>query len=230
MQAISKKQKTAVLFVVWILLLIGAWFVAPFLLEDVVKGKMYITHIAIPPRISSKELEQNKSDIKDTQKRIAQAKLKGATDQVFDLYLHMATALEALGQNAKAYQYVEALLAHDQKNKEAVFHKALLSESLAVISDATTAWRTAIELDPQNSASYQHLADITELQAHDPQATNGIYVEGLVRAGNAPPLMRTYAQFLERQGQKSTALLYWKALVGKDSKDEDAQNHVRALE
>jgi len=51
-----------------------------------------------------------------------------------------------------------------------------------------------------------------------------------VRAGNPPGLMRSYAQFLERIGERGTARLYWKALADKDPSDTDAKHHLQYLE
>ncbi|MDP2630151.1 MAG: hypothetical protein Q8P56_01965 [Candidatus Uhrbacteria bacterium] len=228
MKPLSKKSKTAILFVVWVALLAGAWFCAPAFLQVALKSQAYVTHISSIPKDSDRT-QSARGDIANLQKDIMKAKLKGANDQVVDLYLQMSDRLEALGQSAKAHQYVSAVIAHDPQNKEAFFRKASLLESLAPASDALAAWRVAIERDPTRSTSYEHLASMTEYVLNDPQQASGIYVEGLVRGGNATALMRSYADFLERQGLKSTALLYWQALEQKDPKDEEAKNHVRAL-
>ena len=222
--------KTAILFIVWVFLLIGAWFVAPLFLRTVLKSQAYVTHILPSSNLSDTQRNQARDDIKNLQKTIAQEKLKGANVRVIDLNLQIGARLAALGHNAKAFQYISTVLTHDSQNKEALFHKAYLFETLALPSDALDAWRTAIERDPQNSTSYEHLATIMERVISDPQQANGIYIEGLVRGGNAISLMRPYANFLERQGENTTALLYWKAISQKDPTDENAKNHVQALE
>jgi len=187
-------------------------------------------HMVPSPQSPLKEQDKVRDDIKNLQKSIAQEKLKGANDRVIDLTLAIGERLEALGHHARAYEYVSTVLMHDPQNKEALFRKASLLETLALPSDALDAWRTAIERDPQNSTSYEHLAIIMERVLRDPQQANGIYVEGLVRGGSALTLMRPYANFLERQGENTTALLYWKAILQKDPTDENAKNHVQALE
>lgn len=228
MENVSKKQKTAIFFVVWIALLAGAWFSAPTFLQSVLKIQSYVLHVTASPKDTGAS-NRARTDIADLQKNIEKAKLKGANDQVIDLYLQLSSRLEALRQSAKAYQYVSAVLMSNPQNSEALFQKATLFESLTPPSDALAAWRVAIERDPTRSASYEHLAKMTEYMLGDPQQAGGIYVEGLVRGGNATSLMRAYADFLERQGERGTALLYWKALEQKNPNDEDVKNHVRAL-
>ncbi|MBI4600025.1 hypothetical protein HY732_03820 [Candidatus Uhrbacteria bacterium] len=230
MLLLSKKQKTAILFLVWATFLVGAWFASPVVVRAVLRSQSYITHSIGPSRISGGEYAQARADIIRLLKDSARAKMKGARDEVVDLYLQAATRLEALGQYAKAYQYVAPILVHDPKNGKALFQKAVLFESLAPTAGALDAWRAVLDRDPTENAAYEHLATMTEYAARDFSQANGIYVEGLVRGGNAPSLMRAYADFLERQGEKSTALLYWKALAQRSPDDENAQNHVRALE
>lgn len=228
MEPLSKKQKTAIFFVIWIVLLVGAWFSAPAFLQGALKVQSYVSHIASSPKDASAS-KQARADVTDLQKNIEKAKLKGANDQVVDLYLQLSSRLQILGQSAKAYRYVSAVLMSDPQNSEALFQKAILFESLTPSSDALVAWRVAIERDPTRSAPYEHLASMTEHVLGDPQQAGGIYVEGLVRGGSATSLMRAYADFLERQGEKGTALLYWQALEQKNPNDEEAKNHVRAL-
>ncbi len=228
MNNISKKSKTAIFFVVWVALLVGAWFCAPAFLQSALNVQSYVMNVSSLPKDADAS-KQARVDITDLQKNIERAKLKGANDQVIDLYLQLGSRLEVLGYSAKAYRYVSAALMSNPQNNEALFQKAVLFESLTPPSSALVAWRAVIERDPTRSASYEHLANMTEYVLNDYQQANGIYVEGLVRGGNSLALMRSYADFLERQGQKSTALLYWQAIAQKDPKDENAQNHVRAL-
>lgn len=230
MEVSRKKWKIPLIAGIWVVLLAGAWFASPFLLRLAIQSKAYVTHIVTKSTLSDKERTISYTDFVTTLKRIREEKLNGHLDRVADLYRDEGSYLETLGHTAKAYSLYTRVLMRDPNNTDAQFHRATLYETLGMYSDALDAWRTAIERDPGRSASYEHLARITETIFSDPEKANGIYVEGLVRGGNAIALMRSYAVFLERQGQQSTALLYWKAVVQKDPSDEQAQVHVRALE
>jgi len=230
MEPLSKKNKTALLFVVWIALLAVAWFAAPPFLRIALKSTAYVSAIARPEKISQQDFDRARADIAELQKKAWKARLSGDINGFIDFSIQLGVRLEAAGQYAKAYQQYAHILARDPRNAAALWHKASVSEKLAVTSDALDAWRAAIESDPQNSSSYERLANVTERVLHDSQQANGIYVEGLVRGGNAVSLMRLYADFLERQGETHTALLYWKAITEKDPTDANAQNHLRALE
>ncbi|MDP2630651.1 MAG: hypothetical protein Q8P56_04540, partial [Candidatus Uhrbacteria bacterium] len=117
MESFSKKSKTAILFVVWVALLAGAWFCAPAFLQVALKSQAYVTHISSTPK-DSDNAGSARADIANLQKDIVKAKLKGANEQVFDLYLQLSSRLETVGQKAKAYQYVSAILTRDPQNSE----------------------------------------------------------------------------------------------------------------
>jgi tetratricopeptide (TPR) repeat protein len=230
MEPISKKQKIAILLVVWAALIAGAWFLSPLLSRRAMQSAAYVTHIRTEGTMSPEDRAGAFEKIRALERTVAEEKLAGNNDRVFDLYREIGHTFEDLGQNAKAYAYYARVLAHDPKQSDALFHTASLFEALGLHSEALDAWRVAIENDPGNSAAYERLALVAETVFYDYQKASGVYVEGLVRAQNAVSLMRAYALFLERRGEEATALLYWKSIAQKDPTDTQARDHVRALE
>lgn len=229
MKPLNRKKKTVIQLFAWLCVLGVVWFATPLILRSSFRGAAFASHIFVPVKLDQKTIGQLQQDMVRKNKQLADEKKKGNTN-ISDIQLALGIDAEELGAFGKSYMYYQAVIARDSRNPSAWAHLGSLYESMALYGDAASAWRQSIELDPSNAIVYDRLADLNENHFKDTEKAGGLYVEGLVRAGNPSGLMRSYAQFLERIGEKGTAKLYWKALADKDPRDTDAQHHLQSLE
>ncbi len=226
---LANKRQTITLLCVWAALLGAAWFASPALTRSVIRLSAALPHRAVVSELSREERGKTKEEIDAFKKKIFKKKQRGDTSVTQDI-LELAIRYEKLGAYWMAQRDLFAILRRDSTNAQARTHLSRVLEGLTLYSDAAESWRATIELDPKNPSHYARLAYVFERRFNDSFGANGIYVEGLVRSGNTPELMRSYALFLERIGEKGTALLYWKALLEKEPGDTSVQNRIIDLE
>lgn len=226
---LANKRQTVTLFLVWVTLLGVAWFASPALVRSVLRLSAALPHRAVVVELSREEREKTKDEIDALKEKIFTKKQHGDTGVTQDI-LELAIRYEKLGAYWMAQAHLAGIIRRDGTNAQAWTHLSRVLEGLTLYSDAAESWRTTIELDPKNPSHYARLAYVFDRRFNDSFGANGIYVEGLVRSGNTPELMRSYALFLERIGEKNTALLYWKALLEKEPGDTSIQDRISDLE
>lgn len=226
---LSNRKTTITFFLIWTVLVIAAWFMTPVLLRNAIRLAAVLPHRSVAVELPDNSRTQLMVELVDLKKELAEKKLRGE-NVPGQLILDIGIRYETLGALWKAYPYVLLATRREPTNTSAWAHLASVQESMTLYQPAVGAWREAIERDPKNALFYERLAYLNDRWLNDDFTANGVYLEGLVRAGNPPGLMRTYAQFLEEVGEYNTALLYWKALQEKDPQDTTIQEHIRALE
>lgn len=226
---LANKRQTVTLFLVWAALLGAAWFASPVLVRSVLRLSAALPHRAVVVELSDEERKKTRDEIDTLKEKIFSKKQRGDISVTQDI-LELAIRYEKLGAYWMAQAHLAGILNRDRTNAQARMHLSRVLEGLTLYSDAAESWRTTIELDPKNPSHYARLAYVFDRRFNDSFGANGIYVEGLVRSGNTPELMRSYALFLERIGENNTALLYWKALLEKEPGDTSVQDRIRDLE
>lgn len=226
---LSNRRKTITFFIIWAMLVIVAWFATPTMLRNAIRLAAVLPHRAVSAELSGENRAQMMKELADFKKELSAKKLRGESVSG-QLILDIGIRYETLGALWKAYPYVLHATRREPTNASAWSHLASLRESMTLYRPAADAWREAIERDPKNALFYERLAYLHDHWLNDDFTANGVYLEGLVRAGNPPGLMSTYAQFLEEIGENNTALLYWKALREKDPLDTEIQKHITNLE
>lgn len=226
---LANKRQTVTLLLVWAALLAAAWFASPAFMRSALRLSASLPHRAVTSELSVDDRAATRVEINDLRKKIFSKKQQGDTS-VTDDALELAIRYEKLGAYWKAKQSLSHILKRESANAQAWMHLSRIFEGLTLYSDAAEAWRTTIELDPKNPSNYARLAYVLDRRFNDSFSANGVYVEGLVRSGNTPELMRSYALFLERIGEKNAALLYWRALFEKEPQDTSIQDRIRELE
>lgn len=229
MSVLSSPQKTISLIIIWAILLTVVWFASPSLMRYGLRLAAVLPHRQVAAQLSGEERNALRTEIVQAQQRILEKKQQGKSDFASE-YLELGIAYEKLGAYAKAYDYLVRITEKEAMNTQAWMHFARTLEGLTLYRDAADAWRTTIDADADNPGHYARLGAVLDQRLNDTFNANGAYLEGLVRAGNDPDLMRSYALFLERIGEKGTALLYWKALLEKNPDDRSIESRIYTLE
>ncbi|MEK7122710.1 MAG: hypothetical protein AAB855_02535, partial [Patescibacteria group bacterium] len=212
MSVLSSPRKTISLIIVWVILLTVVWFASPSLTRYGLRLSATLPHRNVATQLSGEERDAFRAEIAEVQQRILEKKQQGKSDFAGE-YLALGIAYEKIGAYAKAYDSLVRITEKETMNSSAWMYLARTFEGLTLYKDAADAWRSTIEADSDNSGHYARLGVVLDQRLNDTFRANGVYLEGLIRAGNDPDLMRSYALFLERIGEKGTALLYWKALL-----------------
>lgn len=226
---LANKRQTVTLLFVWAVLVAAAWFVAPAVMRSSLRLSVALPHRTVDVELPREDRAAVKAELDDFQKKIFLKKQRGDTN-VTQEFLELAIRYEKLGAYWKAQQNLSNIVKHEKTNAQAWMHMSRVLDGLTLYNDAAEAWRTTIELDPKNPSHYARLAYVLDRRFNDSFSANGVYVEGLARSGNTPELMRSYALFLERIGEKSTALRYWEALLEKEPGDASIKDRIRDLE
>lgn len=226
---LANKRQTVTFFLVWTALLGVVWFGSPALTRSVLRLSAALPHRVVVVELSDEERKKTRDEIDALKEKIFSKKQRGGASATQDV-LDLAIRYEKLGAYWMAQAQLAGIIKRDRTNAQAWMHLSRVFEGLTLYSDAAESWRTTIELDPKNPSHYARLAYVLDRRFNDSFAANGIYVEGLVRSGNTPELMRSYALFLERIGEKNTALLYWEALLEKEPGDTSVQDRISDLE
>lgn len=229
MSVLAYPRKAVSLIILWAILLTVAWFAAPSLTRYGLRLAAVLPHRAVSVQLTDEERTVLINETVDLHRTIFRKKQKGNTD-LRPEYLELGIRYEKLGAYTYALEYLTRVTNKEPMNARAWMHQARVLEGLTLYQDASDAWRQAIEHDTKNASHYARLAALLDRWLNDTFRANGVYLEGLVRSGNPPELMRSYALFLERIGERSTALLYWKALLEKDPTNTALQDRVRGLE
>ncbi len=226
---LSNKRKTLAFFFLWIVVLGSVWFTAPTLFKGGLRAWKVATHLYVPLSLSSEALRSHSREIKSLKNKIFEKKQRGAKD-IAEESIALGIQYEEIGSLGQAYHEFAVARALRPTSSSALSHIAGIYESMTLYAEADIAWRQAIENDPTNPELYTRFASLLEDRLSDLQRANGAYIEGLVRTSSAIGLMLSYADFLERIGEPTTARLYWQAVTEKDPTNEGVKQHLKQLE
>lgn len=226
----SNRRKTITWFIVWVVLVGAAWFATPYVLRFVLRFAQSAPNRQVDAQISNETRAKTKSELVRLLREQEGKKLKGDTEAISGLLRDIGIQYETLGALWKADKYLSRAVKRKPGDASAWERLARVREGLSFYAESADAWRAAIEREPKNPSHYARLAYLFDRRFNDILIANGVYLEGLVRSGNTPEFMRSYALFLERIGENTTALLYWKALLEKEPTDVSVQERVQFLE
>lgn len=227
---LPNRRKTIAFIIVWSIVLSAAWFTTPHTLRWAVRFAQSAPNRQVYAQISEETRAQTKTELNRLLREYESRKIKGDTSALGSLLLELGIQYETLGALWKAEPYLSRATRREQANASAWEHLARVREGLSFYTEAADAWRAAIERAPKNPSHYARLAYLFDKRINDSFTANGVYLEGLARSGNTPELMRSYALFLERIEDNTTALLYWKALLEKEPNNKEIQERITNTE
>lgn len=223
----NKKRDIAIIIIIFISIgLIG--FGAPFAVEKIKNFQKRWSQRVVPTKLTQEEKARLIKENKEILDRIKKNDKNGESS-FSGAYVKLATNEELLGQLWKAEEYYKKSLAEDSKNRVAYEHFAHFLTKLGRNTEASAQYRAAIESDPGIPSGYIDFASFASNWLNDSDMARGIYIEGLMRTKNDRGLMKDFALFLERTGEKYQAYLYWLEILKKEPGNKDALTHIAHL-
>lgn len=126
-------------------------------------------------------------------------------------YIAIGDKLQRIGDGRAARAAYRDAIGVDPMSYRPYIAMGSLDEALGRVADAEVYYHEAIDRAPKEWATWRALIDLYRYRVDSYDLARGTFMEALIATGNAHEGVVAFAGFLERAGETSEALEYWKA-------------------